>query len=201
MFKVYYRGKLASEQEFATKKEAKKNLVAVLAGQLGKTVQEIMPDIDIEGNYDYGYKKLGNTVERTCVVCGKKFYVPSEKSLRKVCSDECGKVYRRKYNSDYHKKAYATDQEKHDRMYLNNLRGTKRHQAKVRWQKRVNFAEDIYRLAQHGNAKELIATYLDKRVISVGRRGETNNEFRSDAEIEAEKIFNKFAPQLLDNID
>lgn len=203
MFKVYYDGKLVSDQEFKNITEAKKAVAPMLAGQKGLTTQDVLNLRDedgkrlfqVVGKYEY---PMANPVERVCPICGKKFYVPSEKSLKKLCSAECRKKHTRQYNTDYCKKIYHTDADRRAKMLASNLMATKRNVAKKRWARRTELADTILILATQPDARDLIATFLDKKVINngVGR----NIEFRSEPEVEAEKKYYATMDRLTESI-
>ena len=193
MFKVYYKGQIVSEQEFATKKEAKNAIVPMLAGQQGKTVDELLGEMDgdnkaltIVGYYSHDTGLTPTT--RVCPICGKTFCVKSEKSQQKVCSKECRKLYLREYNKNFRAKRIAND-EVRQRNAKSNRKATKKYIARNRWQRRVDLADKIMTLAQEPNGRNLIATFLDKEVIAGGKRGGTNNQFRCEEEVSAEQEY------------
>lgn len=206
MFKVYYKGELATEQEFATIKEAKSSFVPMLAGQQGKTTDELLHEtvdgektLTFEGNY-FNPNNI-TQAERVCAICGKTFYVRSEKSLQKVCSDECRKEYKKQYHKAFRKKRLATNADARERLSKSNLASTKKYIARNRWQRRVELADVIMLLAKEPNGRDLVATFLDKRVIGGGKRGITNLEFRCEAEVNAEKAYTEAVAKLNENLD
>ena len=95
--------------------------------------------------------------ERVCVVCGK----PLPKGKRKICSDECTKIWNTQYNSKYIKERREKDEEFADKTRKWSIKSTRRGFGEKRWNSWLEQADIILRLAQEPNAQALIAKYLD----------------------------------------